>query len=152
MPISNSLAVHLLAENLYGNRVTLHCLSVATLSEEHFKQIWQCVKTEVNRSCWTYLPYSGFETEGELRSALENHFGFKGTTHYLIEVNQTMVGWVGLINQCPADHVIEIGNVYFSHQIKQSTALTEVIYLLFKACFAQGFRRVEWKCDELNQP
>jgi len=152
MPISNPLAVHLLAENLYGNRVTLHCLSVATLSKEHFKQIWQCVKTEVNRSCWTYLPYSGFETEGELRSALENHFGFKGTTHYLIEVNHTLVGWVGLINQCPADQVVEIGNVYFSHQIKQSTASTEVVYLLLKACFEQGFRRVEWKCDELNQP
>jgi RimJ/RimL family protein N-acetyltransferase len=152
IPVSNPLAVYLLAENIYGNRVTLHDFSATTLSEEHFKQIWHCVKTEVDRSCWTYLPYSCFETEGELRSALENHFGFKGTTHYLIEVNQTMVGWVGLINQCPADHVIEIGNVYFSHQMKQSTASTEVIYLLLKACFEQGFRRVEWKCDELNQP
>ncbi|NNH79004.1 GNAT family N-acetyltransferase [Acinetobacter sp. ANC 5380] len=152
IPVSNPLAVHLLSENLYGNRVTLHDLSATRLNEDHFKQIWQCVKTEVDRSCWTYLPYSGFETEGELRSALENHFGFNGTTHYLIEVNQTMVGWVGLINQCSADHVIEIGNVYFSHQMKQSTASTEVIYLLLKACFEQGFRRVEWKCDELNQP
>lgn len=152
IPVSNPLAVHLLAENLYGNRVTLHDLSATILSEDHFKQIWQSVKTEVDRSCWTYLLYSGFETEDELRSALGNHFGFKGTTHYLIEVNQTMVGWVGLINQCSADHVIEIGNVYFSHQMNQSTASTEVVYLLLKACFEQGFRRVEWKCDELNQP
>ncbi|WP_425918104.1 GNAT family N-acetyltransferase [Acinetobacter sp. TSRC1-2] len=45
-----------------------------------------------------------------------------------------------------------MGNVYFSHQMKQSTASTEVIYLLLQACFEQGFRRVEWKCDELNQP
>ena len=151
-PVSNSLAVHLLAENLYGHSATLHDLSVTTPSEEHFKQIWQCVKTEVDCSCWTYLPYPGFETEDELRSALKNHFGFNGATHYLIEVNHAMVGWVGLINQCPADQVIEIGNVYFSHQMKQSTASTEVIYLLLKTCFEQGFRRVEWKCDELNQP
>ncbi len=98
------------------------------------------------------MPYSGFETSDELRIALTNCFGFKGTTHYLIEVNHTIVGWVGLMNQRPTDHVIEIGNVYFSHQMKQSTASTEVIYLLLKACFEQGFRRVEWKCDELNQP
>ncbi|NNH35460.1 GNAT family N-acetyltransferase [Acinetobacter sp. NIPH 2377] len=151
-PVSNSLAVYLLAENLYGHSATLHDLSVTIPSEEHFKQIWQCVKTEVDRSCWTYLPYPGFETEDELRNALKSHFGFNGATHYLIEVNHAMVGWVGLINQCPADQVIEIGNVYFSHQMKQSTASTEVIYLLVKACFEQGFRRVEWKCDELNQP
>ena len=151
-PVSNLLAVHLLAENLYGNSATLQDLSVTTPSEEHFKQIWQCVKTEVDRSCWTYLPYPAFETEDELRSALKNHFGLNRATHYLIEVNHAMVGWVGLINQCPADQVIEIGNVYFSHQMKQSTASTEVIYLLLKACFEQGFRRVEWKCDELNQP
>ena len=36
--------------------------------------------------------------------------------------------------------------------MKQSTAATEVIYLLLKTCFEQGFRRVEWKCDDLNQP
>ena len=36
--------------------------------------------------------------------------------------------------------------------MKQSTASTEVIYLLLKACFEQGFRRVEWKCDDLNLP
>ncbi len=152
IPVANPLAVHLLVENLYGKSVTLHYLSATTLSEDRFKQIWQCVKTEVDRSCWTYLPYSDFESADELRSALENCFGFKGTTHYLIEVNHMIVGWVGLMNQRPTDHVIEIGNVYFSHQMKQSTASTEVIYLLLQACFKQGFRRVEWKCDELNQP
>ena len=152
IPVSNPLPVHLLVENLYGKSVTLHYLSATTLSEERVKQIWQCVKTEVDRSCWTYLPYSGFKTVDELQIALESCFGFKGTTHYLIEVNHTIVGWVGLMNQRPMDHAIEIGNVYFSHQMKQSTASTEVIYLLLQACFKQGFRRVEWKCDELNQP
>ena len=152
IPIPNPLPVHFLAENLYGKNVTLHYLSATILTEDRVKQIWQCVNTEVDRSCWTYLPYSGFETADELRIALESCFGFKGTTHYLIEVNHTIVGWVGLINQRPIDHVIEIGNVYFSHQMKQSTASTEAIYLLLKACLGQGFRRVEWKCDELNQP
>jgi RimJ/RimL family protein N-acetyltransferase len=96
--------------------------------------------------------YAGFESAGELQTALENNFNFKNSIHYLVEVNHAIVGWVGLLNQRSADHVIEIGNVYFSHLMKQSTASTEVIYLLLKTCFEQGFRRVEWKCDDLNLP
>jgi RimJ/RimL family protein N-acetyltransferase len=46
----------------------------------------------------------------------------------------------------------EIGNVYFSHQLKQSRAATETIYLLLRACFSAGYRRIEWKCDDLNEP
>lgn len=152
VPVSNSLPVHLLVENIYGKNVTLHCFSAATLNEERVQQIWQCVKTEEDRRCWTYLPYSSFETKEELQSALENCFGFQGAVHYLIEVNHVIVGWIGLLNERSEHHIIEIGNVYFSHQMKQSTASTEVIYLLLKTCFEQGFRRVEWKCDELNQP
>lgn len=152
VPVSNPLPVHLLVENIYGKNVTLHCFSAATLNEERVQQIWQCVKTEEDRRCWTYLPYSSFETKEELQSALENCFGFQGTVHYLIEVNHVIVGWIGLLNERSEHHIIEIGNVYFSHQMKQSTASTEVIYLLLKTCFEQGFRRVEWKCDELNQP
>ncbi|WP_291354318.1 GNAT family N-acetyltransferase [Acinetobacter sp. UBA3106] len=151
-PVSHALPIHFLAETLYGKYANLHVLSSAILDPDRLQQIWQSVNSEGDRSCWTYLPYPGFEHAAELQRALEHSFGFQGSTHYLIEVNQIMVGWVGLINQCPADHVIEIGNVYFSHQMKQSTASTEVIYLLLKACFEQGFRRVEWKCDELNQP
>ena len=152
VPVSNSLPVHLLVENLYGKDVTLHYLSATTLNEERVQQIWQCVKTEEDRRCWTYLPYSNFESAEELHITLEDYFGFKGTVHYLIEVNHMIVGWIGLINERSAHRAIEVGNVYFSHQMKQSTASTEVIYLLLKTCFEQGFRRVEWKCDELNQP
>ncbi len=49
---------------------------------------------EVDRSCWTYLPDSGFKTEDELRIALGNCFGFKGSIHYLIKVNARVAGWV----------------------------------------------------------
>lgn len=152
MPLANTLPVNFLAETLYGKHATLQLLSSALLDPNRMQQIWQCVNSEVDRSCWTYLPYSGFVKEAELQIALENSFGFKNSTHYLIEINHMIVGWVGLLNQRSADHVIEIGNVYFSHQMKQSTASTEVIYLLLQGCFKQGFRRVEWKCDDLNLP
>ncbi|WP_322853468.1 GNAT family protein [Acinetobacter sp. ANC 3903] len=150
--MSHSLPRYFLAKILYGKHATLQVLSSAKLDPNRMQPVWQCVNSEVDRSCWTYLPYSGFETTEELRAAFDNNFNFKDSIHYLVEVNHRLVEWLGLLNQCSVDHVIEIGNVYFSHQIKQSTASTEVIYLLLKACFEQGFRRVEWKCDDLNQP
>ncbi len=152
LPLSNPLPICFLAETLYGKHATLQVLSSAILDPNRMQQVWQCVNSEVDLSCWTYLSYAGFESADELRAALENNFNFKNSIHYLVEVNHAIVGWVGLLNQRSADHVIEIGNIYFSYKMKQSTASTEVIYLLLKACFEQGFRRVEWKCDDLNLP
>ena len=117
-----------LAKNLYGNSVTLHDLSVTTLNEAHFQQMWQCINTEVTCSCWNDLFYSGLKVEDELPIALDSCFDFKGSTHYLIKVNDTVAVWVRLINQYPTDQVIDLANI-FSPLIKQSTASTEAIYL-----------------------
>lgn len=150
--VLNPLPTHFLAENLTAENVSLRLLDPSDIDQEQLKQIWKAVSQEPDRRCWTYLPYSGFESESELQIALESSFGFKGAIHYLILINGQAVGWIGLLNLRPKDHVVEIGNVYFSHKMKQSTAATETIYLLLKACFEQGFRRVEWKCDDLNEP
>lgn len=83
---------------------------------------------------------------------MKKNFGFTETKHFLIEVEGKILGWIALMNERSEHAVIEIGNVYFSHQMKRSVAATETIYLLLKACFEQGFRRVEWKCDDLNEP
>ncbi len=79
-------------------------------------------------------------------------FGFQNSIHYLIKANGQALGWAALLNIQPAHGVAEIGNLYFSHCMKQSKAATETIYLLLDACFQAGCRRVEWKCDDLNAP
>lgn len=137
---------------LQGYHVTLHHLDGSILDSQWIDQIWEMVISEPNLSCWTYLPYAEFKTKEQLCESLNHQFNFNGSFHYLIEVEQRMVGWVALLNQRSEHRCIEIGNVYFSHAMKQSTASTEVIYLLLKACFDQGFRRVEWKCDDFNEP
>lgn len=138
--------------SIQGQYVKLQLLSVDALSQLQKQQIWHVVQTEPNTHCWAYLPYSGFARSEELMDFLDGNFHFDDAIHFGIETHQGVVGWVGLLNVRKAHHVIEIGNVYFSHQLKQSRAATEVIYLLLKHCFAQGFRRVEWKCDALNEP
>lgn len=140
------------AQALNSAHVRLNHLTAATLQQQDIEQLWACVAAEPDLSCWTYLPYTGFSEQVQLAQKLKDNFNFAGSTHYLIEVNQRLVGWVALLNPRPDHRAIEIGNVYFSAQMKQSTASTACIYLLLKSCFDQGFRRVEWKCDALNQP
>ena len=46
---------------------------------------------------------------------------------------------------------IEIGHVTFGAAMQRTPKGTETIYLLAKAAFALGNRRLEWKCNDDNQ-
>lgn len=60
------------------------------------------------------------------------------------------VGVVCLMAIDRANGTVEIGHVSWSLRMKRSTISTEVVWLLLREAFAQGYRRVEWKCDSLN--
>jgi RimJ/RimL family protein N-acetyltransferase len=51
------------------------------------------------------------------------------------------------------DHgTIEIGHIWFGAELRRSAAATEAIFLLAREAFdALGYRRLEWKCNALNQ-
>lgn len=135
-----------------GQSVRLIPMLPDQLDDSLLQRLWQTVQLEPDERCWTYLPYSQIQSMQQLLDYFQQSFHFAGLMHYVIEVGDAIVGWVALLNVRPAHAVIEIGNVYFSSLMKQSTAATETIYLLLKACFAAGYRRVEWKCDDLNTP
>lgn len=125
---------------------------VDEISDQAVSQIWDAVATEENAACWTYLPYAAPQSQVSLKQDLQNLFGFKASSHFLIEIDGAIQGWIALLNPRLEQGAIEIGNVYFSHRMKKSKASTEVIFLLLQQCFAHGFRRVEWKCDDCNAP
>jgi RimJ/RimL family protein N-acetyltransferase len=53
----------------------------------------------------------------------------------------------------PANGVIEIGNIYWGPLISRKPAATEAQFLFAKYAFDDlGYRRYEWKCNNLNQP
>ncbi len=52
----------------------------------------------------------------------------------------------------PEYGVVEISNVIFARPMQRTRAATEAIHLLLAEVFALGYRRVEWKCDSLNEP
>ncbi|CAG8908932.1 unnamed protein product [Penicillium egyptiacum] len=63
------------------------------------------------------------------------------------------IGYLSLMRVTP-DHLgIEIGNVLYSAALQRTTGATEAIYLLAQYAFHDlGYRRLEWKCNSLNEP
>ncbi|MEO1264864.1 MAG: GNAT family protein, partial [Pseudomonadota bacterium] len=63
------------------------------------------------------------------------------------------VGWAAFMRIDPANGVIEIGTIHFTELLKRTPAGTEALYLMMRRAFDElGYRRLEWKCDALNQP
>ena len=51
-----------------------------------------------------------------------------------------------------AHGVIEIGNIMWGPALQRTRAATEALYLFADHVFALGYRRFEWKCNDLNTP
>lgn len=67
--------------------------------------------------------------------------------------NQKPVGWACYMRIDPNNRVIEVGNILFSPSLQRTKAATEAMYLMMKHAFEDlGYRRYEWKCDNLNGP
>jgi RimJ/RimL family protein N-acetyltransferase len=65
----------------------------------------------------------------------------------------TPIGIICLLNINVPNRTIEIGYVLFPSSLQRSTAATEAVSLLMKLCFDKlHYVRVEWKCNNLNEP
>lgn len=144
-------AQHFQPEQLNGRWGKLIPLQTLESDSTLFRSMWRTIERESNKGVWTYLPYDEFVFQVQLEGALKSNFALKHALHYLVQVGHQAIGWVGLINIREKDQVAEIGNLYFSDQLRQTTAATEVIYLLLEECFSKGFRKIEWRCDDLNE-
>jgi RimJ/RimL family protein N-acetyltransferase len=103
---------------------------------------------------WTYLFGGPYPDASALREALaadersEDHVVFT-----LVTLPEGRPAGVAAYARIKPDHgVIEIGGIWFGASLRRSTAATEAIYLLAAHAFDElGYRRLEWKCDALNQ-
>lgn len=48
--------------------------------------------------------------------------------------------------------VIEIGSIMWGPALQQTRMATEALFLFADHIFALGYRRFEWKCNDLNAP
>lgn len=74
---------------------------------------------------------------------------------YVIRHKMTnqMCGNISLMRITVEHGVLEIGGVYFGLTLSKTRDATECIYLLLRHAFDEmKYRRVEWKCNNKNEP
>lgn len=63
------------------------------------------------------------------------------------------IGWLSLMRIDTAHRVIEVGSILYTPALQRTPAATEAEYLLASYVFDRlGYRRYEWKCNDLNAP
>jgi RimJ/RimL family protein N-acetyltransferase len=63
------------------------------------------------------------------------------------------VGILSLMEIRPEMRVIEVGNIVYSPALQRTPLSTEAQYLIARyAIETLGYRRFEWKCNDLNAP
>ncbi len=103
---------------------------------------------------WTYLLNGPYRDAAELCESLSAAERSEDPLFFtLVRLpDERPVGIASYLRIAPEHGSIEIGHIWFGASLRQSTAATEAIYLLASNAFdGLGYRRLEWKCDALNQ-
>lgn len=61
------------------------------------------------------------------------------------------IGVANYMSNVPEHLKVELGNIWYSPLAQRTGANTEATYLMLGHAFELGYRRVEWKCDALNE-
>jgi RimJ/RimL family protein N-acetyltransferase len=61
------------------------------------------------------------------------------------------VGMINIMNNAPGDLKIELGSIWYTPPVQRTPVNTEATYLCLRHCFGLGYRRLEWKCNALNE-
>ena len=103
---------------------------------------------------WTYLAEGPYQDVEEMRRALVEQAASEDPLFFsLVPLpGEQPAGIASYMRITPHFGVIEIGGIWFGPALQRTTATTEAIYLLARHAFDDlGYRRLEWKCNALNE-
>ena len=133
--------------DLTGRTTTLIVLDAS----EHSDGLFEAYGVGGDR-LWTYLQWGPFATVADLRSQLTQLSNQPDWLPYVVTVGGRPEGLACFLRIDPPKASIEIGGITFGPRLQRTAASTEALSLMIGRAFDLGYRRVEWKCDDLNAP
>lgn len=110
--------------------------------------------TDMKERIWTYMSYGPFDSIYGMRQWLEVRSTSKDPLFFTVfhRESKRRVGMVSFLNIMPDMRRLELGHIWYSLDAQRSSVNTECIYLMLCEAFDRlKYRRVEWKCDSLNE-
>src|SRR5258707_5352243 len=124
--------------------------------EKHARPLFKASHAEgVAEPLFRYLPYGPFAGFDEFKAWLDERAASKDP--YFVSVVDAKTGlpqgMASFMRIAPDHGVIQIGHIWFAPAIQRTRQATEANYLMARHSFDDlGYRRLEWKCDALNEP
>lgn len=108
---------------------------------------------DADEQVWRYMSRGPFASAAELADFLRPQVEAPdGLCLCVFDVpTDQPVGVVNYMNNWPQHLKVELGSIWYSPVAQRTGANTEAIYLMLEHAFGLGYRRVEWKCDALNE-
>lgn len=129
-------------DSLVGRYCTLRRLSAADV-EPLFDA------SSGDEALWTYLPFGPFASPAAMAETLSSSRG--DAIPYVIVVDGRVAGTASYLRCRPEHGSIEVGAVLFAPALQRTAAATEAMFLMAEHAFGLGYRRYEWKCNDLNK-
>jgi len=101
---------------------------------------------------WRYMSDGPFASASELRAWLAPQLALADALPLTVRVAGTPVGVACFIANQPQHLKIELGSIWYGPIAQGTGASAEATYLMLEHAFALGYRRLEWKCDNRNEP
>ncbi|KAF4556755.1 Hypothetical protein D9617_1g086360 [Elsinoe fawcettii] len=147
----------------YDTVLTGRFVTLRAVSPSHADDLYPRISGPTAGPLFDYLFDVPYISASDLRSALEKKRATTNPWTYTIFKHspspssspdgKEAVGFLSLMRMDLPNRVIEVGSILFSPDLQRTAAATEAIYLLARHVFDDlGFRRFEWKCNDLNKP
>ncbi len=104
---------------------------------------------------WTYLPNGPYADPAVFKADIAAKAKLNDALFFAILDNTTgeAVGHQAFHRIEPTHRVIEVGHILYTPAMQRTIGATEAQYLFAGYVFdALGYRRYEWKCNDLNAP
>lgn len=119
----------------------------------HADDLFEAFSLDRENRLWTYMSVGPFPEIQPFYQWIEQASQSDDPLFYAIidQDSGKAVGYASYLRIDPANGVIEVGNITYSPKLQKTNAGTEAMYLMMKRALSDlGYRRYEWKCDDLN--
>ena len=122
--------------------------------KKHSKDLFKNFSKDKKGIDWIYMPRGPFKNKKSLKKYLKDKNLTGNPFFYTIYSKRlkTFCGLASYLRIKPQVGTIEVGYITYAKNLQRTVEATEAMFLMMKNAFDKlGYRRYEWKCDNLNE-